>query len=298
MKILYATDGSRDAREALQLLQALPLPAGTEVRVLSVITEPAAIIGPNADMVLPGITALEEVRVAERNAAAQAVDEAARALAREGVEVTTSVVEGDPPREIIAAADEWDATVVVVGSKGLTGLDAVLLGSVARNVAKHCRRPVLIGRAPRNGLREVVVATDGSENAQHAVRFAGDFPFPLETHFTAVSVVRPYDPFPGLLPTDREDFDAAVLEVRRQQLSRGGALAADARAVLAAAGKRADSEAREGDPATQILSLAEEKQADVIVAGARGVSLIQGLFVGSVAERLLKEARCSVLMVH
>jgi nucleotide-binding universal stress UspA family protein len=55
---------------------------------------------------------------------------------------------------------------------------------------------------------------------------------------------------------------------------------------------------RTGNPATEILELAERRRADLIVAGARGVSLLEGLLVGSVAERLLREARCSVLIVH
>jgi nucleotide-binding universal stress UspA family protein len=53
-----------------------------------------------------------------------------------------------------------------------------------------------------------------------------------------------------------------------------------------------------GDPATEILRVAEERNADLVVAGARGVSLIERLLVGSVADRLLKEAPCSVLIVH
>jgi nucleotide-binding universal stress UspA family protein len=53
-----------------------------------------------------------------------------------------------------------------------------------------------------------------------------------------------------------------------------------------------------GDPADEILRLAEEREADLIVAGARGVSFLERLLVGSVADRLLKYADCSVLIVH
>jgi nucleotide-binding universal stress UspA family protein len=67
---------------------------------------------------------------------------------------------------------------------------------------------------------------------------------------------------------------------------------------LAAAGKVASSEVKEGDPATEILAAAEDQGADLIIAGARGHSFIEGLLVGSVADRLLKRASCSVLLVR
>ena len=65
---------------------------------------------------------------------------------------------------------------------------------------------------------------------------------------------------------------------------------------------------REGDPAQEILKLGAEPEpvtsakpeveADLIIAGARGVSLLERLTVGSVADRLLKHAPCSVLLVR
>jgi nucleotide-binding universal stress UspA family protein len=55
---------------------------------------------------------------------------------------------------------------------------------------------------------------------------------------------------------------------------------------------------REGDPASEIQAAAVEMGADLIVAGARGASLIRGLVVGSVADRLLRSREASVLLVH
>ena len=72
----------------------------------------------------------------------------------------------------------------------------------------------------------------------------------------------------------------------------------EARAVLEAAWEQASAVVRVGDPADEILHLATEQDADLILCGARGVSLIRGLLVGSVADRLLQSAATSVLIVH
>jgi nucleotide-binding universal stress UspA family protein len=234
----------------------------------------------------------------ERAQAERATREAGERLAGTGAVVTTEIREGDPAREILAAADDVTADLVAMGTKGLTGLDAFLLGSVARNVAKHARRPVVVSRGPVSGLRRVIVATDGSDHARHAVRFAAALPLPAGVEYTAVNVVRPYSPFPGFFPADEGEFVAAVKEVNEQHHAAAAAVLESAREELAAGGKPATVEVREGDPAHELLALAGATGADLIVAGARGVSRLEGLLVGSVADRLLKQAPCSVLLVH
>ena len=69
-------------------------------------------------------------------------------------------------------------------------------------------------------------------------------------------------------------------------------------ARITAAGKHCRADVRAGDPAEEILEVAEERQADVIVAGARGRSLIERRLVGNVSDRLLKHAASSVLIVR
>ncbi len=58
--------------------------------------------------------------------------------------VWTFVEEGKPHKAIIKAADEWKADLIVIGSHGRTGLDRLLMGSVAEHVIRHSSIPVLI----------------------------------------------------------------------------------------------------------------------------------------------------------
>src|SRR5262249_39640581 len=111
-------------------------------------------------------------------------------------------------------------------------------------------------------------------------------------------VCRPYHPRPAILSTDPEGHREAILAVQQEREAAGRRLLEDARARLTAAGRRTETVLREGDPTEQLQALAAERGADLILAGARGASLIEGLLVGSVADRLLKSPTCSVLLVH
>jgi nucleotide-binding universal stress UspA family protein len=215
------------------------------------------------------------------------------------VTVTTAVRAGDPASEIVLAAEEFGADLVVVGSKGQTGLKGFLIGSVARSVAKRAARPVLVARTPRHGHgAQVVVATDVSERAERAVRFTARLPLPEGVQITVAHVVRPFMPLPDPLAGGSAELQTALADLHRQQEALGAELLTRAQACLAGLGRPVRTELRTGDPATEIITLAEELRADLIIAGARGVSMIEGLLMGSVSDRLLKEASCSVLIVH
>jgi nucleotide-binding universal stress UspA family protein len=237
------------------------------------------------------------VREAEAEWATRVSEEGRQALRREGLEVTAVIRAGGAAPEIVKAADELRPDLVVVGSQGLSGLARFLLGSVARNVAKHSGRPVLVGRALRNDLRGVVLAIDESENAARAVQVLARLPLPPASEVTVVHVARSYRATVGFIPAEPVRLDPEEDEAQRARREAGERLVQAALSALVAAGKRGTARVIEGDPATAILDLAEECRADLIVFGARGVSAIQRLVVGSVADRLLGAAPCSTLVV-
>lgn len=234
----------------------------------------------------------------EWHAAEKEADAKRAALARDGLEISTSMREGDVPTQILQEAEAFEADLLVVGSRGLTGLDRFLLGSVASNVARHAHCPVLVAHAPKHDLRRVVLAMDGSEHAGRAVAFTSGLPLPAETEVLVTHVLRPYRPYHGMVPTEPQQVERLVRQARDRSASAAAKIIGAARERLPSAGKRATPNVLEGDPATGILKLAEQSEADLIVAGARGASAIQRLVVGSVADRLLKSARCSLILVH
>lgn len=300
MRVLLATDGSEAAAQACQVVAGLPLPAGSEVHVLSVLAQPIAMLEPYGSYgagMLTESQLLVEMRDQESKLAHDSLAAAEAALRREGIIVTTELRDGDAAGQILDAAKEYGAELLVVGSKGLTGLDEFLLGSVSRNVAKHAKCPVLVVRGPATRFQKVLLAVDVSDHSRQAAEFLGQMPLPTDVEVTALHVVRPYSPFPGILPTDRPEFDSAVEDVRAQHLKA-------AEGLVSEAGKRVGQMprittcVRTGGPSEEVLRFAAEWGADLLIVGARGTSLIEGLLVGSVADRVLKDAKCSTLIVH
>jgi nucleotide-binding universal stress UspA family protein len=138
-KILIATDGSPEAREAVEFGIELASEQEARVTLLQVIPptdwtqlDRGALIRP-----IP-----EELRLRR----AIALDEGAQFAAEHGVDVTFEVLAGVPADEIVAYADSIDADLIVVGSRGRGAVASALLGSVSRGVLQESRRPVLVVR--------------------------------------------------------------------------------------------------------------------------------------------------------
>jgi nucleotide-binding universal stress UspA family protein len=135
--VLFAYDGSEHAKAAIRQA-GLQLRGGRRAIVLSV-WEPFAAMPFVVTGAPPG---LEEGIQDE----ARKVAEEGAALARDGGFEAEAVVEqGDPIwQQIVESAEDHDASIVVMGSHGRTGIGLVLMGSVAAATARHTDRPVLI----------------------------------------------------------------------------------------------------------------------------------------------------------
>jgi nucleotide-binding universal stress UspA family protein len=287
LRLLVAVDGSPSAGEALRFLNELPLLAGTPVRLLTV-TPPVREIFPEPPLGWSGRWDRAEDLLRASTAPLQGSH----------LDVTVAAVEGDPAREIVEAARRWEADLVVVGSRGLTGVKGLLLGSVARNVAHHAPCSVLVARTPEHRIRRVVIGADGSPYAKAAVDLLCRLPLPVAAHTSVLAVSRPHAPLPVLSPMEAMLLEETAQEVTAQRLRSAEKVAEEAAVQLRDRGHWAESAARMGDPATEILSEVRSAGADLVVLGARGVSPIEKLLVGSVADRILGEAPCSVLLAR
>jgi nucleotide-binding universal stress UspA family protein len=145
-RIVLAWDGSSSARQAADLLRRWPMFAGSQVLVVSV-----------ADTDIPwwsGFPAGSPDMMPIYGEAAEAFREQQAKMAKDmtaeleglGYRAAAEPREGDAATEILAAAREWNADVIVMGTHGRTGLARVVLGSVARNVVQHATCSVLVVR--------------------------------------------------------------------------------------------------------------------------------------------------------
>ncbi len=279
-----ASDPAQDPERLLTLLLTLlPLPAGSQVYVL-------AVLDPSGRRV----PAPREGAAPERDSG---TGEAAEAhLAPPGLRITHGARRGVLAAEVAHAAAAFRPDLLVVGSRGRGGTGCLPHGSAAENVARHASTPVLVLRAPFRELRRVLVAVDGSEYGHRAVCLAGHLPLPRDTRVVLCNVVRPY--YIPMGPEPVVDIDEIVADLRKQAIDDAERLLSAAAWNLEQWGKQVAIQIRHGDPAGELLDLAAEGPADLVITGARGHSALHGLIMGSVADRLLKKVHCSVLIAR
>lgn len=144
-RVVLADDGSLEATAARDVVASWPLFAGLDVRVVSVAPVPAQVgVGPirHADASQAYAEAVDALRTLYQKVGST---DALR-LTEAGLRARAEVRCGDPAQEIMDAAVEDEADLIVVGSHGRTGLERLLIGSVARNVVTHAPCSVLVVR--------------------------------------------------------------------------------------------------------------------------------------------------------
>ena len=141
----------------------------------------------------------------------------------------------------------------------------------------------------------IVVGTDGSDTAKEAVRQATELASSISAQLFVVSA---YEPVPeGRLRAERKDApDDLQWSINpREDVE---ATLNDAADSIKEAGVQVDTFSREGDPADAILDVAEEKNADLIVVGNKGMTGAKRFLLGSVPDKISHHAPCSVMIVR
>lgn len=273
--VLVATDGSEIAARAATRGVALADALGADVHVLSV-----------ADVRdRPGWT---DVRETERERAAHAVDAVADEAVERGISTSTSVREGRPHREIVAAAERRDADLLVLGTHGRTGLRRRLLGSVATSVIQDAPCPVLtVGAAATDGSRridELLVATDGRPGANAAVEQGIELADTIGVTVHALSVV---DDVHSRLSVVLDAFEQVATEATAEIVDRAAKRGVEAVAAV-----------EHGVPHERIVKYAGDEGVDLIVMGTESRTGLDRVAFGSVSQRVVATAPVPVLTVR
>ena len=144
-RLILADDGSYEAMTARDLMGTWPVFAGLDARVVSVARIPEALgLGPmrHEDASQAYAEAIDALRVMSQTLSSRD----AALLTERGLRARAEVRCGDPAQEIVGAALEDEADLIVLGSHGRTGLERLLIGSVARTVVTHAPCSVLVVR--------------------------------------------------------------------------------------------------------------------------------------------------------
>jgi len=183
-----------------------------------------------------------------------------------------------PHQEIVAAANEINADVIVMGQQGRRGLARAMVGDATSRVIGAANCSVLsVPVGATMWHTRILLATDGSRFSDAAAVSAAKIAECCAAPLTVVS---------ALVPSHSE---------QRQQ--EGREAVARTTAQLLREGLEVEGTVLEGEADDVIIKLAEEKGADLIVMGSHGRTGFGKVMLGSVSERVIGKAKCAVLVV-
>jgi nucleotide-binding universal stress UspA family protein len=295
LRILFATDGSQGSATAEAYACALAQSWGASLTVMSVLEFPP---GMDPDYAVNRLY-LDELM---KEATTKLVDLKARAGSL-GISAQSYVATGIPSEEVLARARAEGTEMIVVGTRGKTGLEHILLGSTAERIIRMAPCPVLTvpmekQRAdgssstdrPSTTPKRMLVPVDFSDCSLDACEYGALIAQRSNASVKLLHVLEPVSygldfTFPHL--AQRESSKAAITK----RLS-------DLASELTSVGLASDFLISGGLPTDSILDAAQAQSVDVIVMGTHGRRGLSHALFGSVAESVLRRSSCPVLTVR
>ena len=276
-KILLPTDFSAAAEEALHTSIQLARRFNTEIILLHAVTG------------LEGYN--QELRRAH-NIALDKLHEIQNRIEAEGIRTREPLVkDGAPFAQITWYADCLDVNVIVMGAKGQSTDEDHELGITAAKVMRNAEKPVWVVKPEnRQKVERILCPVDFSDPAHHALDNAVHLARDLEAELIVLHVIQPV-------------LGAQLYNISLRSREQQEHIAAE----QAQFDRLFDDfdmgdinwrqEIRHGKPHEQILEVAAEIRADLIVMGSLGRTGLARTFMGSVAEKVTRQLPCSVVTV-
>ncbi len=291
MKIVCAIDGSRYSQWALDWLPHLFPPADCALLLVHAVDMTQFKTLPKLDQ--KSRSALVKVLEFSLESAARLLEGAQMKAAKTWGDVRAKLLRGHPAEVIARSAKRERADLLVIGSRGITEFQPMLLGSVSRRLLMQAPCPVLVVKKPGSTLKRVVLGTDGSIKSWEAVTWLSQLSEKIRPAVTAAGVIPP-------LPLESIRVPARALAVGDQvegALRREAQkLAARVAGTLRKAGFSAKGIVLSGPPGAELVKLAGCERANLIIVGSRSGRSPHEYFMGSVADTVVKHAPCSVLV--
>lgn len=282
-KIILSTDGSEDSQRAADLAVEISKSTDSELHVAHV--EDVA--------VMSEAYAVPHAQRESTQAARQILDEQADQVENTGANLAERhLLAGSPADAVIQLAEDIGAGLIVTGSRGREGIQRLLMGSVSETIVRYAHCPVLVVRGERVETfpARILLATDGSEDSVLALDAAVELANSTDSELHLVTVALGYP--------DYAEEDPEMAERIRDDTK--DTLERQAKKVEEAGGKVAEQhlQVAEGDRAQQIVQVAEDIGAGLIVMGSRGLRGLKRLAMGSVSDAVVRYAHCPVMVIR
>lgn len=287
--IIVPTDFSDASEAALRSAAALARHDGASVHLLHVIRLP--FLHTTYDVNVP-----EAIWKGLRKGTEERLGEASRQLEELGVrEVHRIVSDSLQPEEAIArSARELDADLVLMATRDPSSLKVAVLGSVTARTVRSAPAPVLTVRGEGLGgspVARILLATDFSRHAERAAALASAFARRFEARLDVIHVLESSPEVIRAISSELAAFEDQARAIAGDRLTELGER-------LQSEGIAATPHLLRGRPVDTIVAEAERLGADLVVLGTHGNTGFARIALGSVAERTLRLAPCSVLTTH
>jgi nucleotide-binding universal stress UspA family protein len=277
--ILLATDFSDSATRAVPFALSLAAHYGAKLYAAHVIPAEAYLLA-RPELV-------ERILAEARDYAGYKLNQLVAPIEERGRPCEVLVGDGDVCEALTGFMQKYEVDLVIVGTSGRTGLGKVILGSTAEEIIREATSPVLavgphVLADASAGFQRIVYATDFSPGSLRAAEYAFSLAREYEAYLTVLHVVE------GIL-RDSPHLALQLTEKRlREMVPPGNELLYEPEVLV-----------ESGPVASQILGVAAELEADVIVMGVRGAGAFgqTASHFGSIAHKVVSLAKCPVLTV-
>ncbi|MEL4894928.1 universal stress protein [Crocosphaera sp. Alani8] len=277
-KILYTDSGTGKTQEMLQVLMDLPVIKKANLNILHVVP--------------PQITS--DAIAAKWEEGGKLIAAILDSLKIDPTQVSTMLRQGDPKDTVCKVADEINADLIIMGSRGLQRLEAILKQSVSQYVFQLSNHPMLLVRDDVyvKKIKRVMVALDKSPAAEYALDLA-------------LYLLRDYQEAELILARVNPDIKPELLPLSKEEME-NNPIVSEAAIKAKQKGIPYRCAVTGGRPAKQICELAEEFNVDLLLLGspdrrpsiAKALPDLDRLLGTSLSDYIRVKANCPVLMVR
>jgi nucleotide-binding universal stress UspA family protein len=293
-EILVATDFSATASLVIERALDLARRHGSEIALVHVMQTDLPAFA-SAEMIVVPPDYADRLR----SASSDALEAEAARIRAAGISVTTHLEHGIPAHRIIACADTIGADLILIGARGHTRFEHLLLGSVVESVVRNAHQPVLTihpgDRRPVEPVGTLLFPTDLSTDSE--VALAAAIHLLARRPQSRILLVHTFQLAPSVVPFT--GFGEAVppyFVENAQEIAEAAAKPVVDR--LRRRGFDVEAVVERGDPAEVVLALAARRSVDVIAIGTHPRSPLRRFLLGSTTLRVVEYASCPVLTVH
>jgi nucleotide-binding universal stress UspA family protein len=301
-RILCPIDFSDFSRRALDYAVAIARWYDSTITLLHVSAlVPVAAYAPGG-----GVLPSAALTPADREALLAEMKRVAEGEAGTTVPIESDLAEGSTAVEILAKAEAMGADLLVMGTHGRSGFERLILGSVTEKVLRKAACPVLtVPRGVPDAVpatpvlfKRILCAVDFSDCSMHALNYAMSLAQEADAHLTVMHVIElppdvPREAHQTMLagPRSLREYIGLAEEDRRARLK-------DAVPDAVRAYCTVDTILATGKPYREVLRVAGDQNADLLVMGVHGRGAVDRLLFGSTAQHLVRQASCPVLTLR